>query len=98
MIIGAINGVGPWLEWVGTLAESPDYQHVFLSWVSARRPEEWAKFAAAKGRAPDDPYLVLDAHLACQAAVIEATRLLLDKAYAVLEAKQALGELPPGGV
>lgn len=93
MIIGEIDGVAPWLAWVGELAEDPNYQQAFLSWVSARRAEEWAKFAARKGRAPDDPALVLDAHLGVQMAVAEAMRLLLDQLTAVLEARQVLGEL-----
>ena len=93
MIIGDINGTGPWLAWIGELVEDVNYQQTFLSWVAARRPEEWGKFAAARGLAPDAPALVVDAHLACQAAVIEATRLLLEKAYAIVEARQALGEL-----
>ena len=93
MKTGDINGINPWLAWVGELAQDRNYQPAFLSWVTARCPEEWAKFAASKGLAPDDPDLILDAHLACQAAVIEAMRLLLEKAYAVLEAKQVLGEL-----
>lgn len=98
MRLGDINGTGPWLAWIGELAQDPNYQPAFLSWVAARDPETWRKFAASKGLAPDDPDLILDAHLALQAAVLEATRLLLERAYAILEARQALGELPPGMV
>jgi hypothetical protein len=82
-----------WQHFVSDGAGQPHFRAAFLAWVAVNRAEEWAKFAASRGRAVDDPELVVDAALATSRLVSEAIRLELDRLTAILEVREALGEL-----
>jgi hypothetical protein len=77
MILSDFDGINPWVQWVASLAQDPNYQAAFLSFAAARFPAEWERFAGRKGLAPDDPGLVVEAHIALQTAVIGGTRSAL---------------------
>jgi hypothetical protein len=83
------------LGWVTQdVAFDPDLRARFLAWlVEAGAAEDWTEIALEAGRAPDAGDLVLDAAAGLQQLVGEAEQARLDRLCAVIEARQALGEL-----
>jgi hypothetical protein len=84
-----------YLKWVTQdVALDPDLRARFLAWVvEAGAAEDWTKIALEAGRVPDAGDLVLDAAAGLQQLVGEAWQSRLDRLTAVIEARQALGEL-----
>jgi hypothetical protein len=85
-----IHGAQIGMGYLAAMTSTPGGRSVFLSWASAHDPELWRRWAASKGRSPDDPCLVQDVVMACQSACLEGGRICLDKMAAVIETRQAL--------
>jgi len=79
---------------VGFLAAYIDHggTTTFWLWAQTAQPQRWKEFATAQGRAEDDQVLAVDALLALQAAVLDASRLHLDRMIAVMQARELTGQ------
>ena len=76
------------LSYLENLVATPGGRAVFSSWAFDHDARVWRKWAQIRGRSPDDPLLAQDALLALQDAVIEGTRVVIDKHGATFEATQ----------
>ena len=81
-----------WQRFLTEVSLQPKYQHAFLAWAATHCPDDWARFAASRGRDVSDPELVTDAAVGTSRLMIEAVRGELDKMAAVMETQQILSE------
>ena len=92
------NGAQVWVALFAELVQGRYLQQLFLSCALEKHGEAWRRFAASRGRAPDDEGLVLDATLVVQEAILEAGRLLEDQMRALRETRRILEDGEPPAV
>jgi hypothetical protein len=92
----AVEQATKWLTEVAL--EDPTLRRAFVRYAANQGGLRWERWAAACGKVGDDPSLAGVAALALSTVVSWAHRQELDRLTAVVEARQVLGELPPGMV
>lgn len=88
-----MRGAAAWARYMNELALQPAFQRGFLEWAHREASADWQHFADKSGLPPTSPDLVLKAAEAASDGILEAARLELDRHVAVIEAKDAIGEL-----
>ena len=85
-VIGAQLAVAFLADYITTVGAT-----TFRRWAKSQKPERWREWAEAQRKGEDDDALVLDAVLAFQAAVLDASRAHLDRLVAVWQAREITG-------
>jgi len=85
-----ITGAQIVIRYLAALVLTPGGRAVFCDWCFKEDADLWRAFAKSQDRHPTDPILAQDAVIACQNAVIEGSRVCLDKITATLEARQII--------
>jgi hypothetical protein len=89
-----VEGAQLTVGWLAHVLSEPGHARgAFIYWAKSAHPDRWRKWAERRGLSEDDEALVLDALTGLQETVLEASRAHLDKLQAVLQVREALGEL-----
>jgi len=89
-----VEGAQLTVGWLAQLLSEPGHARgAFIYWAKSAHPDRWRAWAKMRGLSEDDEVLVLDALTGLQEAVLEGSRVHLDKMQAVLQVREVLGEI-----